>query len=59
MIVHRVVLPYERHGPDISWMRVPVLLLGLLVVAITQGAISRTLVTHARAASSQHLYVCV
>lgn len=41
MIVHRAVLPYERNGPDISWMRVPVLLLGLLVVAITQGSQSR------------------
>lgn len=36
-IVHRAILPYERNGPDTSWMRVPVLLLGLLVVAITQG----------------------
>eukprot|EP00752_Nemacystus_decipiens_P016235 g14515.t2 len=36
MVVYRAALPYERHGPDISWMRAPVLLLGLLVVAITQ-----------------------
>eukprot|EP00903_Cladosiphon_okamuranus_P008847 g8471.t1 len=35
-IVHRAILTYERSGADISWMRVPVLLLGLLVVAITQ-----------------------
>ncbi|CAN0120288.1 unnamed protein product, partial [Ectocarpus fasciculatus] len=36
VVVHRAVLPYERNGPDMSWVRFPVLLLGLLVVAITQ-----------------------
>ncbi|CAM9990150.1 unnamed protein product [Scytosiphon promiscuus] len=35
-VVHKAVLPYDRIGPDISWMRVPIVLLGLLVVAITQ-----------------------
>lgn len=41
-VVHRAVLPYERNGPDISWMRVPIVLLGLLVVAVTQGACARS-----------------
>ncbi|CBJ26081.1 expressed unknown protein [Ectocarpus siliculosus] len=36
VVVHRAVLPYERNGPDMSWVRFPVLLLGLFVVAITQ-----------------------
>ncbi|CAB1121109.1 unnamed protein product [Ectocarpus sp. CCAP 1310/34] len=36
VVVHKAVLPYERNGPDMSWVRFPVLLLGLLVVAITQ-----------------------
>ncbi|CAM9517742.1 unnamed protein product [Ectocarpus sp. 4 AP-2014] len=36
VVVHRAILPYERNGPDMSWVRFPVLLLGLFVVAITQ-----------------------
>lgn len=35
--MYKVLLPYERYGPDMSWVRVPILILGLFVVAITQG----------------------
>lgn len=35
--VYKATLPYNRHVPDMAWMRVPILLLGLAVVAITQG----------------------
>lgn len=43
MTVYKAALPYDRRGPDMSWMRVPILLLGLFVVAITQGAVRAVL----------------
>ncbi|CAM9857609.1 unnamed protein product, partial [Laminaria digitata] len=36
MSVFKGSLPHERHGADVGWMRVPVIILGLFVVAITQ-----------------------
>lgn len=37
MSIYRGTLPHERNVPDMGWMRVPVIILGLFVVAITQG----------------------
>lgn len=37
MSVYKGALPHERNGPDMGWMRAPVIILGLFIVAITQG----------------------
>lgn len=37
VLVYKAILPFQRKGHDMIWMRLPVILLGLLVVAITQG----------------------
>lgn len=37
VVVYKAILPFERKRQDMIWMRLPVILLGLLVVAVTQG----------------------
>lgn len=51
MSVYKGALPHERNGPDMGWMRVPVIILGLFVVAITQGA--------GRCCAFVRFYMCV
>lgn len=37
LTVHKAHLPYDRQKTDLSWLRVPILIFGLVIVAVTQG----------------------
>lgn len=37
LAIYRVNLPYERYTTDLAWIRGPIFMVGIIVVAITQG----------------------